>query len=170
MSLPKIGETAPLFSLENQNNETISLKDYRGKTVILYFYPKASTPGCTIQACGIRDSKAEFEALNAVVLGVSYDPVKRVKNFEVKQALNFDLLADEDQAVTELYGVWQLKQFMGNEKMGVVRSTFIIDEEGHVEDIFMSAKEAKTNGIDKDHTFKTKDHHDIMLAYLQARK
>ena len=169
MSLPKIGQKAPEFSLENQNGEKVSLQDYQGKVVVLYFYPKASTPGCTVQACGIRDHKAEFEALNAVVVGVSYDPVKRVKNFETKQELNFDLLADEDQAVTELYGVWQLKQFMGKEKMGVVRSTFIIDEKGHIEDIYMSGKEAKTNGIEKDHTFKTKDHHDIMLAHLRAR-
>ena len=169
MSLPKIGQKAPAFSLENQDGKSISLNDYQGKVVILYFYPKASTPGCTIQACGIRDSEAEFEALNAIVLGVSYDPVKRVKNFETKQALNFDLLADEDQAVTELYGIWQLKQFMGKEKMGVVRSTFIIDEKGNVEDIFMTGKEAKTNGIEKDHTFKTKDHHEIMLNYLQNR-
>ena len=169
MALPQIGTKAPAFSLENQNGDKVSLKDHQGKVVILYFYPKASTPGCTVQACGIRDSKADFEAHNAVVIGVSYDPVKRVKNFEVKQALNFDLLADEDHAVTELYGVWQLKQFMGKESMGVVRSTFIIDEKGNVEDIFMSGKEAKTNGIEKDHTFKTKDHHDIMLAYLANR-
>ncbi|NRB41082.1 MAG: thioredoxin-dependent thiol peroxidase [Pseudomonadales bacterium] len=169
MSLPKIGQKAPEFSLENQNGEKVSLKDYKGKVIVLYFYPKASTPGCTIQAQGIRDHKAEFEALNAVVLGVSYDPVKRIKNFEVKQELSFELLADEDQAVTDLYGIWQLKQFMGKEKMGVVRTTFIIDEEGQVEDIYMTGKEAKTNGVDKDHTFKTKDHHEIMLAHLKAR-
>ncbi len=159
MALPSIGQPAPQFTLQNQNGENISISDFLGKTVVLYFYPKASTPGCTTQACGIRDNKSDFDTANAVVIGISYDPVKRVKNFETKQNLNFELLADEDHSVIELYGVWQLKQFMGKENMGVVRSTFIINETGEIEDIFMSGKEAKLNGIDKDHTFKTKDHH-----------
>jgi peroxiredoxin Q/BCP len=114
MGLPKIGNLAPLFSLKNQNDELVSLKDFRGKqNVVLYFYPKASTPGCTVQACGIRDTREEFAKLDTVVLGVSPDAPTKLKKFMDKYDLNFDLLADEDHAIAEAYGVWDLKKFMG---------------------------------------------------------
>src|SRR5690606_29460342 len=113
--------------LKNQNDELVSLKDFRGKqNVVLYFYPKASTPGCTVQACGIRDTREEFAKLDTVVLGVSPDAPTKLKKFMDKYDLNFDLLADEDHAIAEAYGVWDLKKFMGKEFMGIVRTSFII--------------------------------------------
>ena len=119
MSHPKPGNNAPAFSLKNQDGETVSLKDFKGKkNVVLYFYPKAMTPGCTTQACGIRDSKAKFTRADTVVLGVSPDPVSRLVKFREKEKLNFDLLSDEDHAIAEKYGVWGLKKFMGREYMG----------------------------------------------------
>ncbi len=133
MALPKIGNLAPAFILLDQDGNKVSLKQFRdSKNVVLYFYPKAMTPGCTVQACGIRDSKKELAKLDTVVLGVSPDPVARLGRFIEKQDLNFTLLSDEDHAITEKYGVWDLKKFMGREFMGVVRSTFIIGKDGRV--------------------------------------
>ncbi|CAA0119273.1 Peroxiredoxin Bcp [BD1-7 clade bacterium] len=153
MPLPEVGHMAPKFTLLNQLGEKVSLESFRGKkNVVLYFYPRASTPGCTVQACGLRDTKKELENLDVVVLGVSPDTVKRVSNFVEKQSLNFDLLADEDHAIAEKYGVWQLKKFMGKENMGVVRTTFVIDKEGRL--VGMLPK------------FTTKNHHDVLLNYL----
>ncbi|CAA0119121.1 Peroxiredoxin Bcp [BD1-7 clade bacterium] len=153
MPLPEVGHMAPKFTLLNQLGEKVSLESFRGKkNVVLYFYPRASTPGCTVQACGLRDTKKELEDLDVVVLGVSPDTVKRVSNFVEKQSLNFDLLADEDRAIAEKYGVWQLKKFMGKENMGVVRTTFIIDKDGRL--VGMLPK------------FTTKNHHDVLLDYL----
>ena len=106
--------------------------DFRGSPVVLYFYPKADTPGCTTQACGIRDHRADYEAAGAVVLGVSPDPVKAVKKFADKQSLNFRLLADADHAVCELYGVWAEKTMYGRTYWGALRATFVIDEQGVV--------------------------------------
>ena len=107
MAFPKIGNLAPVFSLQNFRGETVSLKDFKGKNnIVLYFYPKASTPGCTVQACGIRDTQEEFLALDTIVLGVSPDPVAKLKKFVDKYNPNFDLLADEEQVVSEKYGVW----------------------------------------------------------------
>jgi peroxiredoxin Q/BCP len=155
MSFPKLGNLAPAFSLSNQNGDTVSLKDFRNdKHVVLYFYPKALTPGCTTQACGIRDSKKAFDKLDAVVLGVSPDPVKKLQNFIVKKELNFDLLSDEDHAVAEKYGVWGLKKFMGREFMGILRTTFIIGKDGKLKHI-----------MDK---VNTKTHHDDVLAILKT--
>lgn len=151
-SYPSIGQPAPNFILQNQSGESISLNDFLGKKVVVYFYPKASTPGCTVQACGLRDSQASLEDNNVIVLGISPDPVKRLTNFYNKQNLNFDLLSDEDHATAEAFGVWQLKKFMGKEFMGVVRTTFVIDEKGCMEAV-----------INK---FKTKDHHEVLLSYL----
>jgi peroxiredoxin Q/BCP len=130
------GQEAPDFTLADQDGEARSLSDYRGRTVVLYFYPKADTPGCTTQACGIRDHSAEYEETGAVVLGVSPDPVKAVKKFHGGQGLNFTLLADEDHAVCESYGVWGEKSMYGRTYMGAQRATFIIDPDGRVARVF----------------------------------
>lgn len=155
MAFPEVGQSAPGFSLQNQRGETVNLADFKGKkNVVLYFYPKAMTPGCTTQACGIRDSKKEFEDLETVVLGVSPDPYPRLARFEEKQDLNFDLLSDEDHAVTESYGCWDLKKFMGREFMGVLRTTFIIDKAGKIALVMNKVK--------------TKTHHDDVLAWIKS--
>ena len=157
MSVLKVGSTAPAFSLLDQNGDKVSLKDFKGtKNVILYFYPKAMTPGCTTQACGLRDSKKELSKLDAIAIGVSPDPVARLKKFEDKEGLNFILVSDEDHGITEKYGVWGLKKFMGREFMGVIRSTFIINKEGKIAHI-----------MDK---VKTKSHHDDSLDILRTLK
>ena len=126
------GEQAPDFTLPDQDGTTVSLSDLRGQTVVLYFYPKADTPGCTTQACGIRDHRADYEAAGVTVLGVSPDPVEAIRKFHDKQDLNFTLLADADHAVAERYGVWGEKSMYGRTYMGVNRSTFIIDADGTV--------------------------------------
>ena len=126
------GQPAPDFTLPDQDGEDVTLSDLRGQTVVLYFYPKADTPGCTTQACGIRDHQADYDAAGAKVLGVSPDPVKAVKKFHDKQALNFTLLADADHAVCEAYGVWGEKSMYGKTYMGAARATFIIDGEGKI--------------------------------------
>ncbi len=150
----KAGQTAPDFTLDDQDNSPVTLSELRGKKVLLYFYPKASTPGCTTQAQGLRDIKTELDTHNVVVLGVSPDTPKRLKNFINKQELNFTLLADEGCVVCQQYGVWQLKKFMGRESMGIVRTSFLIDEFGNIEHIF--------------NKFKTKEHHKILLDYLNT--
>lgn len=147
------GQKAPEFTLQDQNDESVSLTDFKGKKVLVYFYPRASTPGCTVQACALRDTKSELDELNVVILGISPDTPKKLTNFTNKQELNFTLLADEDHAVCEAYGVWQLKKFMGRENMGVVRTTFLVDENGNIEHVF--------------NKFKTKDHHEVVLDYLK---
>ena len=130
------GEKAPDFTLPDQDSNEVSLSDFRGQPVVLYFYPKADTPGCTTQACGIRDHRADYEAAGAVVLGVSPDPVEAVRKFAEKQSLNFRLLADEDHAICDLYGVWGEKKNYGRTYMGVNRSTFVIDPDGTVAKVF----------------------------------
>jgi len=136
MAFPKIGNLAPVFSLKNQAGVQVALKDFKGKKhVVLYFYPKASTPGCTVQACGIRDMCTDFDALDTVVLGVSPDAPAKLQKFIDKYELNFDLLADEDHAIAEKYGVWGLKKFMGREFMGILRTSFLIDKEGRLKHI-----------------------------------
>ena len=155
MSFPKIGNLAPAFTLLNQNGDKVSLKDFRDKkNVVLYFYPKALTPGCTTQACGLRDVKKELDKLDTVVLGVSPDPVKKLMSFIEKKELNFDLLSDEDHAIAEKYGVWGLKKFMGREFMGILRTTFIIGKDGKLRHVM-----SKVN---------TKTHHDDVLAILKT--
>ncbi len=126
------GDRAPDFELPNQDGETVRLSDRAGKTVVLYFYPKADTPGCTTQACGIRDRAADYDAAGATVIGVSPDPVKAIKRFHSGQSLNFTLLADEDHAVCDAYGVWVEKSRYGKTYWGAMRSTFVIDGEGTV--------------------------------------
>jgi peroxiredoxin Q/BCP len=148
MSMPKLGNLAPAFTLKDQNGNDISLKDFRGeKHVVLYFYPKAMTPGCTVQACGLRDSLQSLEQSEAVALGVSPDPVAHLKKFEEKEGLNFTLLSDEDHALANKYGVWGLKKFMGREFMGIIRTTFIIDKQGRLVRIMDKVK-TKTHHAD----------------------
>jgi thioredoxin-dependent peroxiredoxin len=130
------GAPAPDFTLHNQDDEEVTLSELRGRPVVLYFYPKADTPGCTTQACSIRDHSGDYEAAGAVVLGVSPDPVSAIKKFHAKQSLNFTLLADEDHAVCELYGVWGEKSMYGRTYEGVTRSTYIIDPEGRIAKAF----------------------------------
>jgi thioredoxin-dependent peroxiredoxin len=130
--MPEIGEQAPDFTLPDQQGNPVTLSSLRGRTVVLYFYPKADTPGCTIQACGIRDHRADYQQADAVVLGVSPDPVKAVAKFDEKFGLGFTLLADSDHAVSEAYGVWVEKNRYGRTYMGAQRSTFIIDADGIV--------------------------------------
>ena len=133
MSHKLIGKMAPAFNLLNQVGEKVALKDFKGKqNIILYFYPKAMTPGCTNQACGIRDLKAEFVRYDTVVLGVSPDEPERLMKFYEKENLNFDLLSDPEHEIAEKYGVWGLKKFMGKEYMGILRQSFIIGSDGRV--------------------------------------
>jgi peroxiredoxin Q/BCP len=153
MQMLNAGDIAPQFSLPNQDNQRLSLSNYTGKKVLIYFYPKAMTPGCTIQAQGLRDSQASLAKLNVEIIGVSPDPVKRLPKFIEKENLNFTLLSDEDHALADAFGVWGLKKFMGKEYDGIHRITFLIDEDGKIEHVF-----------DK---FKTKNHHEVVLAYIQ---
>ncbi len=128
----KVGDKAPAFTMNNQNGKAVSLKDFKGKTVVLYFYPKDMTPGCTQESCDFNDSLAQFKKKGAVILGVSFDDEAKHKKFIEKYNLGFDLLVDEDKTVASAYGVYQKKKFMGKEFMGIVRSTFVIDENGKI--------------------------------------
>ncbi|MDR7020837.1 thioredoxin-dependent thiol peroxidase [Aeromonas salmonicida] len=148
------GTLAPDFSLSDQDGNPVHLSDLRGKKVLIYFYPKAMTPGCTTQACGLRDVNSELAALNVVVLGISPDPAKRLKKFEERDSLNFRLLADEDHAVADAFGVWGPKKFMGKEYDGIHRLSFLIDEEGKI-----------VHRFDK---FKTSDHHQVVLDLIKG--
>jgi thioredoxin-dependent peroxiredoxin len=130
------GEEAPDFTLPDQDGKPVTLSELRGRPVVLYFYPKADTPGCTTQACGIRDHRADYERAGARVLGVSPDPVTAVRKFADKHSLDFELLADEDHAVAELYGVWGEKKMYGKTYMGVQRATFVIDADGKIARVF----------------------------------
>jgi peroxiredoxin Q/BCP len=141
------GQTAPDFTLPDQDGNDVSLNDYRGQTVVLYFYPKADTPGCTTQACGLRDTISEFNDVGAVVLGISPDPVKRVKKFHEGQGLNFTLLADEDHAICDLYGTWVEKSMYGKTYWGAQRATFIVDADGKVVHVIEKAS-PKTHAAD----------------------
>jgi len=154
MIRPSIGKVAPAFTTLDENGNKVALKDFRGQTVVLYFYPKAMTPGCTTQACSLRDSKKELDKLNVVTLGISPDTPARLLKFKERDNLNFTLLSDEDHAIADKYGVWGPKKFMGREFDGIHRITFIIDEKGKLVHI-----------MDK---FKTKTHHDDVLAYLKG--
>lgn len=128
----EIGTKAPDFTLESQTGETVTLSDLQGKNVVIYFYPKDMTPGCTTEACDFRDQYQEFADLNAVILGISPDPVERHQKFVEKYSLPFLLLADTDHQVAEAYGVWKLKKNFGKEYMGIERSTFVVDKEGKI--------------------------------------
>ena len=146
------GAVAPEFSLEDQNGQQVSLSQFRGQVVVVYFYPKAMTPGCTFQACALRDAEADLAKAGVVVLGISPDAAKRLKKFEERDELNFTLLSDEDHAVADLFGVWGLKKFMGREYDGIHRMTFIIDKEGNIAHTMTKVK--------------TKSHHEDVLNWI----
>ncbi len=137
------GDQAPDFTLPDQNGNEVTLSSLRGKNVVLYFYPKADTPGCTTQACGIRDHRADYEHADAVVLGVSPDPVKAIAKFDEKYGLGFPLLGDEDHKVAEAYGVWVQKSMYGRKYMGMERSTFVIGPDGVIQNVFRKVKPAE---------------------------
>jgi len=130
------GDTAPDFTLPDQDGNEVSLADLRGETVVLYFYPRADTPGCTVQACGVRDRRADYEKAGARVLGASPDSVEDVKKFAGKFDLGFTLLADADHAVADAYGAWGEKSMYGKKYWGVQRATFVIDGEGKIAKAF----------------------------------
>ena len=153
MNTLQAGDNAPLFSLPDQNGETVSLADFIGKKqVLVYFYPKAMTPGCTVQAQGLRDSKAELDKLNTVVFGISPDESKRLDKFCQRDELNFTLLSDVDHKVADDFGVWGLKKFMGKEYDGIHRLSFLIGLNGKISHVF--------------NKFKTKNHHEVVLEVL----
>ncbi len=136
----KIGDKAPAFSLPNQDNVEISLRDLEGKWIVLYFYPKDSTPGCTTEACDFTAALPQFEDLGAVILGVSPDSTTSHQKFIAKQNLEITLLSDQSTETAQSYGVWQLKKFCGKEYMGIVRSTFLINPEGNIAQIWSNVK------------------------------
>ena len=141
------GDQAPEFALPDQNGETVKLKDLRGETVVLYFYPRADTPGCTTQACGVRDRRADYEAAGARVIGVSPDEVKAIDKFAGKYDLDFTLLADADHAVAEEYGAWVEKSMYGRKFMGVARATFIVDPKGMIAKVFPKVQPKKHDDL-----------------------
>jgi len=148
-----VGETAPLFTLLDENENKVSLSSYIGKKQILvYFYPKAMTPGCTVQAQGLRDSKVQLDNLNTVVFGISPDEPKRLAKFCVRDELNFTLLSDPEHKVAEDFGVWGLKKFMGKEYEGIHRLSFLVGLDGKISHVF--------------NKFKTKTHHEVVLEIL----
>ena len=140
MAMPKVGQAAPDFELRSHLGETVKLSDFRGKRVVLYFYPKADTPGCTKEACEFRDAYRAYEEKGAVILGVSPDTETAQSKFRSKYSLPFTLLADSEHRVCEAYGVWALKKSMGKEHMGVLRTTFLIDGAGKISHIFEGVK------------------------------
>ncbi|MCG3471373.1 thioredoxin-dependent thiol peroxidase [Xenorhabdus bovienii] len=153
MSQLKTGDKAPKFSLPDQDGETVSVSDFKGQRVLVYFYPKAMTPGCTVQACGLRDKMNELKEIGVEVLGISIDTPERLSRFAEKERLNFTLLSDVDHQVAEQFGVWGEKQFMGKTYDGLHRISFLVDPKGDIEHVF-----------DK---FKTSNHHQIVLDYLK---
>jgi len=150
----KTGDKAPSFSLPDQSGKTHALKDYAGKWVLLYFYPKDDTPGCTVEACTLRDNFPKFKKMQAVVLGVSADAVKKHAKFAEKYELPFTLLADEEKEAIKAYGVWAKKKFMGREYMGILRNSYLIDPKGKIAKVY--------EGV------KPKEHAEEVLADLKA--
>ncbi|CDH02735.1 thioredoxin-dependent thiol peroxidase [Xenorhabdus bovienii] len=153
MSQLKTGDKAPKFSLPDQDGETVSVSDFKGQRVLVYFYPKAMTPGCTAQACGLRDKMNELKEIGVEVLGISIDTPERLSRFAEKERLNFTLLSDVDHQVAEQFGVWGEKQFMGKTYDGLHRISFLVDPKGDIEHVF--------------NKFKTSNHHQIVLDYLK---
>lgn len=150
----KAGDKAPQFSLPDQDGEIINLSDFQGQRVLVYFYPKAMTPGCTVQACGLRDEMDTLKAKGVEVLGISTDKPEKLARFAEKELLNFTLLSDEDHQICEQFGVWGEKQFMGKTYDGIHRISFLVDPNGTIEHVFDD--------------FKTSNHHEIVLAYINA--
>jgi thioredoxin-dependent peroxiredoxin len=156
MPFPTVGSKAPVFSLQNQKGDLITSNEFAGKkNVVIYFYPKAMTPGCTTQACGIRDNKTELDKRDTVIFGVSPDPINKLQKFIDKYDLNFDLLSDENHALAEKYGVWGLKKFMGKEFMGIMRTTFLIDKGSRLVGVM--------------NNFKTSNHHEELIAFIDKK-
>lgn len=152
MSPLKVGDTAPQFTLLDQDGEEISLSDYLNQRVLIYFYPKAMTPGCTIQACGLRDNMNILKNKGVDVIGISTDKPEKLSRFSEKELLNFTLLSDEDHKVAEAFGVWGEKSFMGKTYDGIHRVSFLVNADGKIEQVFDD--------------FKTSNHHEIILNYL----
>jgi len=150
----EVGMSAPDFSLPNQNNGIIHLSDFKGKFVVLYFYPKAMTPGCTTETCNFEQTLPDLKESGAVILGISKDSVARQKKFSDKYDVHFSLLSDEDGAICEAFGVWQKKKLYGKEFMGIFRSTFIVDPGGIVVKVYPKVK--------------VKEHHVEVLSGLRA--
>jgi len=151
----KAGDPAPQFSLPDQDGEQINLADFQGQKVLVYFYPKAMTPGCTVQACGLRDNMDQLKKAGVEVLGISTDKPEKLSKFAEKELLNFTLLSDEDHQVCQAFGIWGEKTFMGKTYDGIHRISFLLDGNGKVEKVFDN--------------FKTSDHHDIVLAYINGQ-
>lgn len=149
------GEKAPQFSLPDQDGELVSLKEFKGQRVLIYFYPKAMTPGCTVQACNLRDNFDEFKKYNVTIIGISTDKSEKLSRFAEKELLNFLLLSDENHEVSEKFGVWGQKEFMGKTYDGIHRVSFLVDETGKIEKVF--------------NDFKTSNHHDVVLNYLKEQ-
>lgn len=149
----KIGDQAPKFSLPDQDGELINLTDFAGERVLVYFYPKAMTPGCTVQACGLRDNMSVFKKAGVEILGISTDKPEKLSRFVEKELLNFTLLSDEEHKVCEQFGIWGEKTFMGKTYDGIHRISFLIGTDGKIEQVFDN--------------FKTSNHHEIILNYLQ---
>ena len=152
----RVGDKAPGFTLKDQNGKEVSLSDYRGRNVVIYFYPRALTPGCTVQACGLRDSWTELKALDVVILGISGDAPKKLKQFEEKKELNFTLLSDEDHKIAEAYHSWGMKKFMGREFMGILRQSFFVNKDGKIVHIL--------------HKVDTGKHHDEVVSFFSNQK
>lgn len=149
----KEGEEAPQFSLPDQDGELVSSNDFEGQRILLYFYPKAMTPGCTVQACNLRDSADDFKKYNVVVIGISTDKPEKLSRFVDKELLNFTLLSDEDHKTCDAFGVWGEKEFMGKTYDGIHRISFLIGKDGKIEKVFDD--------------FKTTNHHTVVLDYLK---
>ena len=149
----KEGDKAPPFSLPDQDGELISSKEFKDQRILLYFYPKAMTPGCTVQACNLRDSADDFKKYNVVVIGISTDKPEKLSRFVDKELLNFTLLSDEDHKTCDAFGVWGEKEFMGKTYDGIHRISFLIDKDGKIEKVFDD--------------FKTANHHTVVLDYLK---
>ncbi len=149
----EIGAVAPSFSLQNQRGESVSLADCKGRNVLVYFYPRALTPGCTVQACALRDSRKTLQAAQTVALGISPDPVSRLARFAAKHNLDFDLLSDEEHLAATAYGTWKPKKFMGREFIGQHRSSFIIDRNGILRHAMPKVR--------------TRQHHEDVLSWIE---
>lgn len=156
MQVLKEGVKAPAFSLPDQDGDIINLNDFAGQKVLVYFYPKAMTPGCTMQACALRDNRDTLKNRGVEVLGISPDKPEKLTRFIEKEMLNFTLLSDEDHAIAEAFGVWGEKKFMGKTYDGIHRISFLIDEKGNIEKVF-----------DK---FKTSNHYEVVMDYLTSQK
>lgn len=149
----KAGENIPQFSLPDQDGEIVNSNEFKGQRVLIYFYPKAMTPGCTVQACNLRDNFEDFAKYQVAIVGISTDKPEKLSNFVEKELLNFILLSDEEHKVAEAFGVWGKKEFMGKTYDGIHRISFLIDKDGKIEQVFDD--------------FKTSNHHEIVLNYLK---